>query len=258
VSPDRHPELKSNPEKRGPVMKTTLLALVILTCTISAVASDCPTATLNNLLGSSCSIGDVQFTFTSYTNSPNQAPPSAVMFTPDRSNPEDPSFTLTGDFAADQSGPSSYGVEFGFDLNFQAEAVGQYLYLTGLAVELGGVNVSPMPNPSGLNEIALSNCVGSCPSWEEAVAYVLNSQNFIEGLEGTASIYPIRFTDASLEGYDDAFNPLGSALTGFGSATASFAVDPRTPEPAAIVLTGTGLLLLAFQLRWQAKTSRVW
>ena len=73
-------------------------------------AKSCTMTTVNNLIGTSCSIGDVNYDFlSSGTFAPSFTGISAgdITFTPNGSDPLAPSFTLTGPFTETANGSNS-------------------------------------------------------------------------------------------------------------------------------------------------------
>ncbi|HXW55262.1 MAG TPA: PEP-CTERM sorting domain-containing protein [Candidatus Cybelea sp.] len=92
---------------KAKLLKITLLALVALVPRVS-FADSCTTGALSTVLGTTCTIGDVSYTFLNagpfvYSSSAEVngmptagIPASDLTFVPNASNPLDPSFSITG------------------------------------------------------------------------------------------------------------------------------------------------------------------
>src|SRR5215469_3114551 len=101
------------------IVRCTVILGVLCSPSLT-LASSCPTTTVNNLIGTSCSIGDVNFSFLNAgEDSFIGISASDITLVPDGSNPLAPSFTLTGPFTetANSSNSGFASQEFNFSWN---------------------------------------------------------------------------------------------------------------------------------------------
>ena len=92
------------------IRKLTMLRILVLACAAAllptlAWGDACQQTSVSNLIGTTCTIGDVAYTFGSSAFSSASVingvdgsgiDASALLFTPDASSPLDPSFTISG------------------------------------------------------------------------------------------------------------------------------------------------------------------
>ncbi len=239
--------------------------LMLVGCLIAlqgmASAGSCVSQTVAALLGTSCSIGDLQFTFApgdyhSYgTDSTNQAEyaATAVNFAPVLGG-----FELSGPFSS-----SGGGDTYGFGALYYTVSVTDGT-LTGVTTNLNSSSLSVSPGPyaaPGPNQYSYSEAFNfsgnELASGGNALTEPYLSQNYgstpfstTYGNGGSAALSPAYFETgvAVIQTYVSNRNCSGSTCTnGTNTASASFAsadfgfqVSPTaTPEPSAWLLLAT-------------------
>jgi hypothetical protein len=162
--------LSSGDEMRLNVRMALQIATLTCLCLHArfASATSCATTTLNNLLGTTCTIGDVSYTFLnsgafvfaseSFTDgTPGTGiSASSLIFTPDGSDPLDPSFSISGPLSVSTTGAGNSAEET-FQFFFTATAVGSGLQIGTATNTL----VDPeMPSAPSYGEASAGNNLG--------------------------------------------------------------------------------------------------
>jgi len=239
-------------------LKAAAMCAVFLLVAGPAWADTCTSGTLNTLIGTTCDIGLLQFTFTGYVsfaldNGQARLLPQSVFLTVNGSDPLNPSLTLSGNFTASQ--PGNDGAYQYFELDYAATvltpASSPYPYLlSGLGAAYDPAMVTLVQASTNASAfINFSNCFNSgplnCPT--QADAY-LNWPSALPGQNpGTLDIP----TDAGVTAFTGSTNDYVMACEGytnvsFNNTTASYRLDgPATPEPASLALFATALGIFA-------------
>jgi len=229
---------------------------LLLPTIASATTTPCVATTVDQLLGTTCSIGDKAFDFTSYEASslmnPGSIsgpgiPASAITFAPDSSDPLAPAFTLSSpDFTATTSG---LGQEDALNeaLLFAVFTVNGNATLEGTSETL----TSPSTSGSGISDMG---SIGAAIFFPASVCLSMAQQhtNFettTASSQSCALTTPVSMADARLS--------LGTAAEGTASASftsATFAFQQTNsatvvPEPASWLLFGSGVLAMIATLR---------
>ncbi len=216
------------------------------------LAGSCPTAVLSVVADTTCTIGDLQFSFEQFrtgsvNNQLSSLTASQVMFTPDNSNPLDPGFTITGSFGVVPASAGAWAEQF----------TGVFYYYTAPTdfavlseeVQLGGVVTNGQAWVMGDNDQCYLS-YGCYPEWA-----------FLG--QGGADVNPMTYELPEqlclLNSYGDEVEVTTNSIDGFGTSSAdSLSVhyslaDTALPEPSSAVLAATGLLILAVFFRYVGK-----
>jgi hypothetical protein len=236
-------------------MKTLLWSICVGLCGLFAstlaAAVPCAIEPLIHIEGTTCTIGDKTFVFTTASEGGGN-PLSAYQFIPDASNLLSPTFKIL----AVGGGVVSTGFETG-DLNFTVSTTDGSKTMTGFDVTVVGsvTGGTPMPGSAGGGTVVdaanLSNlsmlggpqpeaCIQSGGGFSACVPTSGAGSAAASGLFGSGVASPVSTAngDASWEFANDS---TGTAT--FISATYSFDEAPRpVPEPATLALFALGLV----------------
>ena len=224
----------------------TFLFLLLLALPSVAFASACSVTTIDLLVGTTCSIGDKTFNFTSYSpTSLNQPVPvgSAIVFTPDTSNPLAPSFTLSSAlFNSSGSTDESWADQYA------------YLYFDVAATAGNITGVTAVINNGETNSESSSS--GYKPQGNLYVQVSLNGAAQMYSVENQYNDYGVQYGPYP----SGAVSSIGNTASGFAyfdtdaEAVASASMDSvtytfdesaaTTPEPSALGLLACGMAAL--------------
>jgi len=246
---------------KAPVMCAVLL-LAARPASAGTLAGACTSGTLDTLIGTTCDIGLLQFTFTGYVsfsedNGQARLLPQDVSLTANGSDPLNPSFMLSGNFAATQ--PGNGGAYQYFELDYSATVLNPtsspYPYvLSGLGAAYDPATVSLDPtSPDGSGFVNFSNCLSYLPSTcpTQADAYLDAYGATVWGQNpGTLDI-PV---DGGMTAFTGSTNDYVMASEGytsvsFNDTTASFSLAQATAEPGSLALLATALGLFVLMSR---------
>lgn len=203
----------------------------------------CQQTSVSNLIGTSCTIGDVAYSFgntafssTSVINgvAGSGIDASSLMFTPDASNPLDPSFTISGPLSVTATGLAS-STEQLFVLLWAATPTDNSLAFGSATNSLLGATV---PGAPSFGFVSAGNNLGD-PSFTNA---------FVETGVPSANPSSTSLDSASTIPVDGLFADLGVADgTGTGATASASGLSYQyvmvpTPEPSVLLLLGSGLL----------------
>ncbi len=224
--------------------------LMLVGCLIAlpgmASAGSCVSETVQALLGSSCNIGDLQFTFGSTyllnssdsTNSGEYAA-SAVTFTPGTGG-----FTLSGSFSTSSSS-FAYGEG---SLSYSLSVTDGTLSGITTSISSPSLSVQPQSGSTSTAEIQAANVVqGSIEAVTQpylSQSYGNSQVNGNAGNGGNASVSPsVSVTSGSANIATEVnyhSGDAGLATASFTSASFGFTVTPTaTPEPSGWLLLAT-------------------
>jgi hypothetical protein len=237
--------------------KSVFCSLLFLMAATSgeAFASPCGMSTLDNVIGTTCSIGDLTFNFTGYYTAgygyiPNPTvPANDIVFSADASNPLDPSFTLTsGDFVSQSN------------VNGLETSVYGYLYYDVTAAGQDIVGVGEAANDPVL--------MSGTESLIDLETYLYNGDLLSGGQEQYTSLGTLYgpYNSQDAVGHIGGSSPGSSfyetyaedsgSFASMDSATYSFELGPvYTPEPESLVLLSSGLVALFLRIR---RERRIW
>jgi hypothetical protein len=239
------------------------MCAVFLLVARPAWADTCTSGTLNTLIGTTCDIGLLQFTFTaSYNlgsegNSQAALLPQDVFLTVNGSDPLNPSFTLNGNFTASQ--PGNGGAYQYFELDYTATVLtpesSPYPYvLVGLGAAYDPKTVimdQTSTNASAF--INFSNCFNSsplhCPTQADAYLTAYGTPGPGQN-PGTLDI-PVQWGVTAFTGNtnDYVMASEGYISVSFNNTTASFSIDDAVAEPGSLPLLATALAAFALLSR---------
>lgn len=217
--------------------KLRILGIAVLGCfwfaPIPSFATTCSTTSLDNVLGTSCSIGKVSFAFTADSFTGVGVSASSILFSPDASNLLAPGFLLSGPFqlAADGLGESSTQ---SFSFFWMPAILDPAFQITGATALLINPAVPPAPNfgfISGGNNLGFTNATFQTggPVVNPSTATISQSLlKFPDGYFGTLSV-----VDGS----------------GNGASAAVDAMEHQynlsvVPEPSNLLLLAVGLFCI--------------
>jgi hypothetical protein len=245
----------------GGKLKAAAMCAAFLLAASPALADPCTSGTLNTLVGTTCDIGRLQFTFTGFVsfaedNEQAQLFPQNVFLTVNGSDPLNPSFTLSGNFTATQ--PGNNGAYQYFELDYAARvltpASSPYPYVLsglGAAYDPATVNLDQTStNASAF--VNFSNCLNSAPSTcpTQADAY-LDWPSAVPGQNPGILEIPAEWRMTAFTGSTNDYVMAceGYTSVSFSNTTASYSLVRVTPEPGSLALLGTALGILTLLSR---------
>jgi hypothetical protein len=217
--------------------KLRLLGIAILGFLIfspsPSFATSCPTASLNTLIGTTCSIGEVSFSFLTDSFSGMGVTANSILFTPNSSNPLAPDFVLSGPFSVTATGLGQTSTQF-FSFFWMPKSLDPSFQITGATSLLIDPLVPKAPSfgfIAGGNNLGFTNATFQTggPNVNPSTASISQSElhfpdayfGFVSVEDGTGN-----GAKASVGGMEHQYN---LALV---------------PEPSSLLLLATSLVLL--------------
>jgi len=246
---------------RGLVKSFLFVTALILTAAGAARADTCGTTTLNNILGTTCTIGDKTFAFAATGASFTGITSNQIIFTADTTNPLAPGFTLSlatgGPFSVSSSGSSQSQIDA--NINYTVSVTNGTASLLGSTFSLGNATVT-LSGASGDNGITdITNFLGSL-SGASVEAFIQcmvpvgpsgcstsTGPTTVTGVGTFSSPQVSALGQAGFEVLTD-----GNASASFTSATYDFNESASTtvPEPSTLLLSALGFAAFALKRSW--------
>lgn len=219
-----------------------IAAMLACVCVLPglAFAGACTTESVSSLLGTSCSIGDVEYSFISTGDlgfSGSGISASQLTFTPGGSS-LDPEFTITGPFSLTSSSGSP--ASMGFTFFWVATVIPSGLQIGTATNSLTGAVV---PSGPGSGLVDAGNNVG-IPTPSNPLGFI----TAIVQTGGPNANPAVALEDAQNIPLDGLFFGMGVTDGTVSLTSTSYEYDlVASPEPASLLLLGTGFLgLLGF------------
>jgi hypothetical protein len=230
-------------EKRGNYMKTKMLliASVLLTVSVGALASSCPIAPMTTYLGKgfTCTIGDRLYSNFSYSGHGTLGITAAkVLVTPVDINPSQTGFDFSSHWTTN-NGAFSDSI-----IGYLATATGGTL-ITDAALSLGGGSFTGLANIDIIDRLCTSLTDHICTHPLPTDTGYLRLEAFMGPHLG------IKLSDfLSFPGLQQLYVLKDIALTSSGrGGFAELSLVKQVAEPAELALLGFGLLALAYFVR---------